>query len=334
VTLKYMLDFALEASKAEIQTILTEFGVPLVQCSSCLIAGDLPSHGTYTAPLENAAAAPPQAAPDQVVTPERVESWLASGSSLQEELSDAVNGVDVERVKFLIAKGADVNAHDLQGYGALHSAARLRKAEIIKVLLDAGAGINAPDRDGWTPLIQAAYRNHPPSIEMLVRAGADIEKPAPGGITPLVMALGERRFEAAIKLVELGANVNAPTAKERLTPLMVAASQLVLNEGANVDADGKRKAGPIEAAQALAARGADVNARSATGVTALMVAATHNNTPMIGLLIKSGADIAAALPDGQTALDVARGNAFESAVKMITRLQASAAAVKPRAGTR
>jgi quinoprotein dehydrogenase-associated probable ABC transporter substrate-binding protein len=323
VTLKYMLDFAMEANKAEIEAILRQYGVPLVQCSACLVAGDLPAHGPYTAPLIHSGDRAPAAAADQVVTHERVEGWLASGSSLQEELSDAINGVDVERVKFLIGKGADVNALDLQGYGALHAAARLKKPELLQALIAAKADVNAPDREGWTPLIQAAYRNHIPSVELLVRAGADKEKAAPGGYTALGIALSERRFEAAIKLAELGADVKSPTAKQQLTPLMIAASQLVLNEGANVDADGKRRPGPIEAAEALITRGADVNARSADGLTPLMVAAVHNNTPMIGLLIKSGADATATLPDGRTALGIARDNANDSAVKMITRMQAA-----------
>ncbi|HPG88755.1 MAG TPA: quinoprotein dehydrogenase-associated putative ABC transporter substrate-binding protein [Hyphomicrobium sp.] len=46
--LKYKFDLALEAKKAEITKILQDFGVPLVQCSKCYVAGDLPSHGTYT----------------------------------------------------------------------------------------------------------------------------------------------------------------------------------------------------------------------------------------------------------------------------------------------
>ncbi len=37
----------MEAKKKEIAAILTEYGVPLVQCSECLISGDIPAHGDY-----------------------------------------------------------------------------------------------------------------------------------------------------------------------------------------------------------------------------------------------------------------------------------------------
>ena len=47
--LKYMLEFALEDHAEEVEKIMKEYGVPLVQCSKCIVAGDLPAHGSYTA---------------------------------------------------------------------------------------------------------------------------------------------------------------------------------------------------------------------------------------------------------------------------------------------
>ena len=45
--LKYMLEFALEDKAEEVEKILKDYGVPLVQCSKCIVAGDLPAHGSY-----------------------------------------------------------------------------------------------------------------------------------------------------------------------------------------------------------------------------------------------------------------------------------------------
>ena len=45
--LKYMLEFALEDTQEEVEKILKDYGVPLVQCSRCVVAGDLPAHGSY-----------------------------------------------------------------------------------------------------------------------------------------------------------------------------------------------------------------------------------------------------------------------------------------------
>ena len=104
--LKYLLDLALEDSKAEIEKILTDYGVPLVQCSTCLVQGNLPAHGAYITPASTEYKAKPEAAsPDQVVTEQRVEAWLAEGADLTQELSNAVLASDQARIKFLVKEG-------------------------------------------------------------------------------------------------------------------------------------------------------------------------------------------------------------------------------------
>ena len=79
---------------------------------------------------------------------------------------------------------------------------------------------------------------------------------------------------------------------------MIAASQSAPAEGERFLPGSTR---PIDIAKALIERKADVNAKSSTGMTALMIAAAHNNPPMIGLLIEFGADPDAKNNQGQTA---------------------------------
>jgi len=49
-----------------------------------------------------------------------------------------------------------------------------------------------------------------------------------------------------------------------------------------------------------------------------MIAASHNNAPMVGLLLQSGADAAAKNAKGQTALDIARLNGNLDAAQAIS----------------
>ena len=51
-----------------------------------------------------------------------------------------------------IAKGADIEARDKDGFTPLHSAAAWNKAETVTVLLKAGANANARTEGGYTPL--------------------------------------------------------------------------------------------------------------------------------------------------------------------------------------
>jgi quinoprotein dehydrogenase-associated probable ABC transporter substrate-binding protein len=314
VVLKFMLDNALMAKKDEIAAILKEYGVPLVQCSDCVVAGDLPSHGSYDKqiakkyeerflkPAEQQPATE-AASPDQLVSTERLEAWLAEGADVNAELSNAVLAFDNRRVRFLLGKGADVNKLNDQGYSPLHTAARNRASRLMELLLDNKADPNLPDNDGVSPLVHAINRNHVPSVQLLLAHGAAINAHDKKGYTPLEIAVGEDKLFAAKALIEAGADVNAPGGTTQVTPLMLVASQLAPQARATHLAAGPT---PMDIASELIARGADVNAKSAAGVTALMVAAGHNNAPMIGLLLAKGANPATKNNAGKTALDIAR----------------------------
>lgn len=327
VLLKYALEFALEDKKDEIEKILRAYGVPLVQCSRCLIAGDLPSHGYYnTVSQQDFKARPDLASPDQVVTQQKLEGWLAAGADLTQELSDAIIANDLARVKFLVSKGADVNKADNQGATPLTNAARQRHPEMVELLIDLGANVNQPNSDGMTPLIAAVMRDHVPTIKVLLARGADIEKPNAEGYRPLAIAMAEDKYEVAKALMDAGADVKTPAGPENLTPLMIAAAQSSPAEGAVFLPSSTR---PLDIAKGLLERGADVNAKSNSGTTALMIAATHNNPPMIGLLIESGADIDLKNNQGKTAQDVAELNGNKEAAQAIRVLGTAKAASVP-----
>jgi quinoprotein dehydrogenase-associated probable ABC transporter substrate-binding protein len=320
--LKYLLEYALEASKGEIAKILNDYGVPLVQCSRCLIQGTLPSHGAYTElPASIYGPHPEKAAPDQIVTKERVNNWLAEGADLTQELANAVLAADVERIKFLVKeKGADINARDPQGYAPLHTAARNRRPDLIEALAGLGADLDAPDSDGMSPLLHAAMRNHVPTIKALLAHKADIEKPGPQGYSPLALAIAESKFDAAQALLDAGADINKPQGPDGLTPLMVAASQVGPGEGA-VFLPGSIR--PIDIARALIAHGADVNAQTKEGVTPLMIAAARNSAPMIGLLGQAGAKLDIKSAEGKTAADIAAQNGADAAVRALKLVEKS-----------
>jgi ankyrin repeat protein len=327
--LKYMLEFALEDHEKEITEILEDFGVPLVQCSKCIVPGDLPAHGSYTQIAQtDYKARPDLASPDQIVTKERLEGWLAEGADLTQELSNAVIANDAERIKFLVEKGADVNQSDNQGGTPLTNAARQRKNELVELLIKLGADVNKPNSNGMTALVTAVMRDHVPTVKVLLANGANAEEPGPEGFRPLAIAIAEDKYEVAKALMEAGADVNVPAGPDGLTPLMVAVAQNAPAEGAMFLPSSTR---PLEIAKGLIERGADVNAKSKSGTTALMVAATHNNPPMIGLLIEAGADPEAKNNQGKTATQVAELNKHFAAAQAIKVLSASKAASAPAA---
>ena len=315
VLLKFALDDALHAHRAEIEKILTDYGVPLVRCADCVVPGDLPSNGGYTAPMSVAAfTSKPM---HWTVSRAQVDKWLATGSDVNQELSDAVVSNDVDRAAYLISKGAGVNKLDNLGTPPLETAARAGCIEMMQLLIDHGARIDRPDSDEQTPLMGAAMRNQALAIKFLVAHGANVERGAPSGYTPLSIALEEGQLDAAYALIEAGARVNLAASEHKLTPLMVVASELPPQTR---EVKVLQTHGPIDVARALLAHKAKVDAADADGVTALMIAAARDNSQMIGLLIQSGANPRLKSTAGQTARDIAVANDNLGAIRILDLL--------------
>lgn len=323
--LKYKIDLTLEDKKAEIEKVLRDYGVPLVKCSDCLVEGDLPAHGVYTKP-------PPvdQSQAKPVVSMQKLESWLAAGADVNQEFDNAVLASDMQRIEFLLGKGADINKPDQQGAPPLVTAAGSRDPNLVKFLLDHHANVDARDGNGMSALHQAIVQDDAATMKVLTDHGASVEERTPDGLTPLGFAILEDKLAAAIALINAGAKVDAPSGSAGLTPLMITAGKQPISlslQGGRQPVE-KLTLDPnypdlLQVAHSLIDHHADVNVVSASGVTALMLAAAHNNTSIVGLLLQSGADATKRSPENKTALDIAVENGNETVVSLIRLMQQS-----------
>lgn len=326
--LKYKLDLALEARRSEIEKVLRDYGVPLVKCSKCAVPGDLPAHGAYNKVKTVSAATPSdpsKKAKDQIVDRARLKAWLAEGADVNQEFANAVLAGDLDRMEFLVEKGADVNRPDKQGHPALHSATRRKDEEIVRKLVDLKADIGAKDQDSFTALDHAVLRNFGPGVAILAAAGADLDQRNADGFTPLAIAIIEDQYKAAVALIEAGAPAESTVGDAGLTPLMLAAGKenrrLTLGAGVSrVEKIDPKEPDPLVISKLLIDKGVDVNAVSKSGVTALILAAAHNNTPIVGLLAQAGADRNFRDRDGKTASDIAQRNGNTAVVSLLRLL--------------
>jgi ankyrin repeat protein len=197
---------------------------------------------------------------------------------------------------------------------------------MIKTLIELGADPNLADAGGLTPLVAAAMRDHVASVKVLLENGADVEKPGQEGYHPLALSIAEAKYESAKAMIDGGADVSAASGADGLTPLMLTAAQTAPAEGARFVPGSTH---PTDLAKALIERGAEVNAQAKNGMTALMIAATHNSAPMIGLLMDAGADPALKNKQGLTATDVAEKNGNLQAAQAIAVLGSGRSASVP-----
>lgn len=294
--LRDQIENVLHQQKDKIHSILVDYGVPLVQCSDCIIDGNLPSHGPYQ-PIS----APEYHGPAiQNVTTAMVDDWLAHGSKVSVELNNAVIAADPVRVSYLVErKHADVNARDPQGNTPLTNAVRVKSLDMVKYLVEHHADVTRADSDGWTPVMTAAWLDDAGLVEYLATHKADINARNPAGLTPLAIAAEYGKDVSVVALIKAGSNVNQRIGSG-YTPLMLAV------------------AGQSDrSTRALLDHGADVNAKNSGGLTALMIAAAANKVELASMLIKAGADTNAKDETGRTALQIAREKGNDAVVKVL-----------------
>ena len=303
--IKSAIEAAVAQHRDEIRQILVDFGVPLVKCETCSISGDLPAHGPYQQPKLDVQTAAVDVKAQRARMAD-LKKWLAAGANPDDEMNNAIVAGDIDRVRYLMAHGAHVDAIDGEGHPALVNAARYGFSSVATYLVVHKAAPNLADRSGWTPLMYAAWDDDPALADMLLAHGAKLDSTDNEGLTPLAIAAQNGKVKAARALIGAGADVNAPVAKGGYTPLMLASLS-----------------GSSELATSLIEHGAKVNATNPGGVTALMIAAAGNRSSMVGLLLKSGADVNARSEDGRTALGIAQANNNEAVIKILEEAAAS-----------
>ena len=224
---------------------------------------------------------------------------LAAGANPNDATPDGMSALVLasysghgDLAKFLLTKDANPNAAGV-GYAALHTAVLRGDLELVKTLLKYGANPNARITKG-TPI---------------TREGVDIVLPTPlVGATPFFLAAKFLEIDMMRALADAGADTRLPN-KDGITPLMAVTG---VGWGGGVD---RRAASTPEGFvfggdedRALAAAklaldlGADVNAATEAGDTALHGAATKGYNSLVQLLAEKGARLEAKNKRGRTPL--------------------------------
>jgi len=213
-------------------------------------------------------------------TPEREQLALAAqardflprdAQPPDKQLMQAAAAGDSARIKALLAQGAQVNAADARGNGALLLATREGEVESVRLLLDAGAHVEG--RGGvMPPLAAAALRGHLTTVRLLLRNRADVNAVGENGLSALMNAVKLNHLGVAQALLEAGADKRVlDRAGDNL--LVVAISQ---NQPAML--------------ALLLAQGVAPDLADANGLTALYWAEHLQRTELGRLLRQAGAD--------------------------------------------
>ena len=163
-------------------------------------------------------------------------------------------------------------------------AAREAQPELVQTLLEAGANPKAQDKQGKTALDWALVGGNGKALAPLIqRTGVPAN---PGKVLSEAAAVGNEDIIKALLAAHVAADATA--AGELWTPLVTAAFHC-----------------QIESIRLLLAAGANPNATSIAGRTALMEAASHCRAEAVKLLLQAGANPNALGGVGDSALTCA-----------------------------
>lgn len=192
---------------------------------------------------------------------------------------------DIEFARFLLSKGADINAVGRDGATPVEVAAEEGMVDCLKFLLENGGSPNAmADKAKSTPLSAAAEGGHTACVRLLLEHGADPAAIRHDGLSPLMHALRNNN-QACIELLMAADKTPLAVTGTRHTALMAVANHE-----------------KPDMLVSLLAQGADVNVSNIDGETALHIACEHALMDNIRLLLEAGANPNAQNDDGITPL--------------------------------
>ncbi|WP_265027666.1 ankyrin repeat domain-containing protein [Wolbachia endosymbiont (group B) of Chorthippus parallelus] len=267
----------------------------------------------------------------------------------------ALNGY-LKIVKFLIEKGANVDARTDDRDKPLHYSAKNGHKNVVKFFLEEkGLSVDELGKENWTPLHYATLDDHFDVVEYLVKErGANIDARSVNGTTPLDLVKSEETKVKEVLLgkalvdavkqnivsrvseyINKGANVNYSYEENLWTPLHYAAklghqgsaTKLIESNSINVNAKNSDGDEPIHLAAAyghkdvvellLEKEKASINHKGKSNWTSLHYAAKGGHLPVVQLLIEKEADANLKNSDGKTPLQLARDEGHQSIAQLL-----------------
>ena len=109
---------------------------------------------------------------------------------------------DVTWIKFLAARGANVNVRNAKGETPLQLASNMGFVDGLEALLALGAKVDEPNQTGETPLIAAVHRKDATMARLLLKAGADYKRSDNSGRSALDYASLDGRNNPVLAEIE------------------------------------------------------------------------------------------------------------------------------------
>ncbi len=247
-----------------------------------------------------------------------VIALILSQNTNAQEIFDAIRTGDLTKVKELIDKDPQlIRVKNPHGSTPLHMAVDVNNVPIARYLIEKGADLNAVNSNAWTSLFYAKEKE---MAKLLVEKGADINFEASNG-TALGWSLLYRKKEVAecllekgAKLPEMGTNQSIGLLIQSLKSGSFKFLERYMEQGFDPLYESETKSNlihyssesnSVELIEKLIVLEVPVNKTNLLGFTPLHIAALKGNTQVVKLLTQKDLDINARTNDGKTPYNLA-----------------------------
>ena len=260
----------------------------------------------------------------------QVKELIESNSDLLESKNNggntplllaALNG-QIELFRYLLDKGANINAINNRGSSILNLAAYNGQIEMMDIILELGFDIDFTSITGFTPLIHATFMGQADAVKFLIDKGASLSIfDSTYGGAPIHWSCVRANDETRDILLSYGADLNLYSPSDSSTPIIWAtyngnldATKWLVHHGVDpgqanpqgwTTLHNAAMRGQVEIAEFLLDKGVDYNAADQHNTTPFMMAMQSGSIDMAQLFIEHGADVNAANADGETPLQTA-----------------------------
>eukprot|EP01129_Flabellula_baltica_P002698 TRINITY_DN12520_c0_g1_i1.p1 TRINITY_DN12520_c0_g1~~TRINITY_DN12520_c0_g1_i1.p1 ORF type:complete len:461 (-),score=44.73 TRINITY_DN12520_c0_g1_i1:70-1452(-) len=209
-------------------------------------------------------------------------------------LARSIMSDNLELVKYVIDKGADVHLTDETGIYPIYRATSASTTLTKFLLLEQGVNLNTSS-NGKYPIMSAIYNNNYDLIEIFVQNGASLNVYSDGKY-PLELAIIRCDYKTVQFLVRNGCDPDMGLCiacfEDNLSIV-----KLLVESGANLNKTNRNDEYPlmcannIEVVKYLIDKGANIDIENVNSVTALIDSIVKENVDKVNYLVEKGVDI-------------------------------------------
>lgn len=197
--------------------------------------------------------------------------------TIEEQLLQAADSGQTDKVRQLVEGGANINAQNAEGRTPAMIATYNNDVETAKVLIEAGADVNLQDGMKNTPFLYAGAEGYLEILKLTIKAGADPAITNRYGGTALIPA-SEHGYVEVVEELLTATDIDVDHVNNLGWTALLEA--IILN-------DGNEK--QVRTVQLLIEHGADVNLADSDGVTPMQHARSRGFKAIEKLLAEAGA---------------------------------------------